>query len=185
MHIHIRAHRLALAVTLGALAVSGCNQLGSPADAEGAQSEKAAPADPSFDAAMAAHNFGQAVQMAALAQAAHPEDPATHLQRAQAEAAKGDAKASATAFLQALAAELPDAKAALAEPVFDSVRNSQPFRAVKAAMAPETPAKTAPAASTVRQRAPETRIRAGNVEIVEGPNGGVVRAGDVVLRDSH
>ena len=183
MHKHINGRSLALAFTLAALAVSGCDRLGSPAGADGAQGEAAALSG--FDGAMTAQNFGQAAQMAAMAQAARPEDPTAHLQRAQAEAAKGDAKASATAFLQALAAELPDAQAALAEPVFDSVRSSQPFRAVKAAMAPETPAKAAAAASTARKRAPETRIRAGNVEIIEGPNGGVVRAGDVVLRDSN
>lgn len=122
-----------------------------------------------IDDSLARMNYGEAARLAAAAQAQYPGDARLHAAAARAQARLGDAEASAAALQRAVAAGLPDVAALLADPAFDTVRDHQALAAYRPRRAAKAPA------------APTSRIRAGDVEIIESADGDVIRAGDVVL----
>ncbi|MBD3572807.1 hypothetical protein EJ082_07465 [Brevundimonas diminuta] len=148
--------------------MAACNKSEAPPASEAAEAN----ADSrlaAIDDSLARMNYGEAARLAAEAQTQFPGDSRLHAAAARAQARLGDADASAAALQRAVAAGLPDVATLLADPAFDAVREHKAF----AASRPRTAAK-APAAAT-------SRIRAGDVEIIESADGDVIRAGDVVL----
>lgn len=124
--------------------------------------------------AFARMNYGEAAMLAASGQQAFPGDARLHLAAARAQARLGDAEASASALERARSAGLTDLKEALVDPAFETVRGHRAF--ARFATPPrETPERPRVAAG------PQSRIRAGDVEIIEGADGDHIRAGDVVL----
>lgn len=119
-------------------------------------------------------NYGEAATLAASGQGAFPGDARFHLAAARAQARLGDAEASAFALERAHSAGLGDVQHALADPAFDTVRRHRAFARFA------TPPRATPTRGSVTVE-PESRIRAGDVEIIEGPDGDYIRAGDVVL----
>jgi hypothetical protein len=153
---------------LAAFGLTACNKPEAPPASEAAEAN----ADSrlaAIDDSLARMNYGEAARLAAEAQAQYPGDHRMHAAAARTQARLGDADASAAALQRAVAAGLPDVAALLADPALAAVREHKAFAAYR----PRTAAK-APAAAT-------SRIRAGDVEIIESADGDVIRAGDVVL----
>lgn len=125
-------------------------------------------------AALDAKNYGQAAELAKAAQASHPTDSQIFLLAATAEAHLGNAGNAATAFQHAIDNGLVDPMKELSDKAFDEVRGSEPFQRIRSRLV------TASAGKTYRARTPVDRIRAGDVEIVEGDHEHI-RAGDIVL----
>lgn len=119
-------------------------------------------------------NYGDAATLAASGQQTFPGDARFHLAAARAQARLGDAEASAFALERARSAGLTDLQDALVDPAFDAVRGHPAF-----ARFLTSPRATPPRRSGVAES--ESRIRAGDVEIIEGASGDYIRAGDVVL----
>ncbi len=135
-------------------------------------------------AALMAQNLGLAADLAAKGQTQFPRDNRLHLLRAQAEARLGNAGDSAGAFLLALDTGLAESAQALNASDFDDVRDSKPFVPVLARLGSLSSANPASAARLERRAAPPrvtSRVRAGDVEIIETTDGASVRAGDVRL----
>lgn len=127
--------------------------------------------------AISEKNYGQAASDARSAQAMWPGDSRIHLLAAQAEAHLGNAGNAASAFQRAVDTGLVDPAQALTDPAFKGVRQSDPFRDLRARL---IPARHSRPTSSVEAEGGE-RIRAGDVEILSDGSGDYVRAGDVVL----
>jgi len=154
---------------------AGCSR--DQADPEVSAPAPAASADDvlgRIDAAFSQMNYGQAAVLASSGQQAFPGNARIHIAAAKAQARLGDAEASASALERARDAGMSSLAEALADPAFDHVRNHRAF----ARFHTSTRAASLPA-STPRKS--ESRIRAGDVEIIEGTGGDYVRAGDIVL----
>jgi len=159
---------LLCSAALASFGLAACNKPEAPPASEAAEAN----ADSrlaAIDDSLARMNYGKAARLAAEAQAQYPGDHRLHAAAARAQARLGDADASAAALQRAVAAGLPDVRALLADPAFDTVRDHQALAAYRPRRAAKAPA------------APTSRIRAGDVEIIESADGDVIRAGDVVL----
>lgn len=148
-----------------AIALIGCQA--SPQKA----SEKTATAavDPlaATRAAIANHNFGDALTLARQAAQATPVDPKAQYELARAEALSGNQGNALDALTAAINAGLADPAAALADPAFDALRGTERFVALTE--------KAQPSSLTSRAT---LKAKAGDgVEI--GSDG--VRAGDVTI----
>lgn len=160
---------LLCSAALASFGLAACNKPEAPPAAEAAEASADARLGAVNDS-LARMNYGEAARLAAEAQSQFPGDHRLHAAAARAQARLGDADAAAAALTRAVAAGLPNAAEVLAEPAFDAVRDHKVFAAYRPrAVAP----KPAPE--------PTSRIRAGDVEIIESANGDVIRAGDVVL----
>lgn len=158
---------------LAALASSGlaaCNKPETPPAAEAAEASADARLGAVNDS-LARMNYGEAARLAAEAQSHFPGDHRLHAAAARAQARLGDAEAAAAALTRAVAAGLPSPAEVLAEPAFDAVRDHKAFTAYRPPLAAKAGASVAPT----------SRIRAGDVEIIESADGDVIRAGDLVL----
>jgi|GEM_PF-1571775 len=162
------------AAALAASLTAACDKVETPPVAEAAEATPDALLG-AVNNSLASMNYGEAARLAAEAQARFPGDHRLHAAAARAQARLGDAEASAVALERAVAAGLPNAADLLAEPAFDAVRGHKAFAAYR----PHLPA------APQQDRQPASRIRAGDVEIVESADGDVIRAGDVVLDTRH
>nr|WP_312295644.1 hypothetical protein [Brevundimonas diminuta] len=162
------------AAALAASLTAACDKVETPPVAEAAEATPDALLG-AVNNSLASMNYGEAARLAAEAQARFPGDHRLHAAAARAQARLGDAEASAVALERAVAAGLPNAADLLAEPAFDAVRGHKAFAAYR----PHLPA------APKQDRQPASRIRAGDVEIVESADGDVIRAGDVVLDTRH
>ncbi len=130
-------------------------------------------------AALQARNLGVARDLSRQAQGEFPTDPEVHLARSRIEAEIGNAGDSAAAFLLALDNGLVDPAKALADPVFDPVRDGPAFEPVHRAMADGEQLSTGRKSAAPPRVT--SRLKAGDVEIVETESGASIRAGDVHL----
>lgn len=159
---------LLFSTALATFGVAACNKPEAPSVAAAANADARLAA---IDDSLARMNYGEAARLAAEAQAQYPGDARLHAAAARAQARLGDAEASAAALQRAVAAGLPDVAALLADPAFDAVRGHKAFAAYRPRLA----------AAPAQNHPPASRIRAGDVEIIESADGDVIRAGDVVL----
>ncbi|WP_433947312.1 hypothetical protein [Brevundimonas diminuta] len=162
---------LLCSVALASFGLAACNPPATPAASEAAEGGADARLSAVNDS-LARMNYGEAARLAADAQTQFPGDPRLHAAAARAQARLGDAEAAAAALARAVAAGLPNAAEVLTDPAFDAVRDHRAFAAYRA--------RSVAAAPTPRPE-PTSRIRAGDVEIVESAHGDVIRAGDLVL----
>lgn len=134
-------------------------------------------------AAIVAHNYAEAADMARTYAADNPSDPEAHFELARAEALLGNEGRALDALDLAINAGLPNAGQALKDPAFAAIRTSARFAALKERGAP------APKAAAAAVRNPEpvgaTVVTAGGyddgVSISESADGTHIRAGDVTL----
>lgn len=160
---------LCLSLTFG-VGLTGCDVFAPDGDA--------APAGlAGVRAAIVAHNFGEAVDLAAAEVKSHPEDPAAHFEQARAEALAGNEGRALDALDKAITFGLPDVYRALSDPAFARISGSARFAALVD--------RASPAASSGEGPARTPSHRAGQnegVAVREKPGGGThIQAGDVVL----
>lgn len=173
LKISARVSAAVLATLCASLSTGGCSRdrideapaAAAPATADQLLSD--------IERAFAQMNFGEAASLSSAGQQSYPGDARLHLAAAKAHARLGDADASANAFERARATGLTEPAKALADPAFDSVRHHRAFGRFTS--------KIPPTSAPVAVSGPDSHIRAGDVEIIESPDGDYIRAGDVVL----
>lgn len=172
-----RGRSLPHAVRIAAVAIgmAACSQAGQPVS----EAPTALAYADRVRGALSARNFGQAAEVARTAVIAYPTDPQLYLLAARSEAELGNAGSSAQAFVRSLELGLPDARREFGDAAFSSVRTDDAFSEVRRRLG-------AAASASARQTAQVSgeRLAAGEVEIVDGPDG-YVRAGDIVLHTSE
>lgn len=133
-------------------------------------------------AAIVAHNYAEAVDMARKYAADNPSDPEAHFELARAEALLGNEGRALDALDAAIKAGLPNAGQALKDPAFAAIRTSARFAALKERATPAP--KSAAVAARNLEPGGATVVRAGGnegVSISESADGTHIRAGDVTL----
>ena len=148
-----------------AWSLAGCNKLaGNKAESQG-QASASTDTLASAREALEDHNFLIAADRAARAADADPHNPAVRLLQAEAEAQLSNAGSAAKALGQALDLGLPNATAAVANPLFDPVRRDIVFRTVAERAEGAAGNRSPGIASGDVSIGPDGSVRAGSVSI--------------------
>ena len=134
--------------------------------------------------AITERNFGEAARQAREVIATDPHNPDAYFELARAEALLGNESNAFYALEAAIERGLANPHWALADPAFDGLQPSERYTALQTRASPRIEGRAA-AAIAREEIQPNTRIGAGEgsdrVEILEGDDQSIIRAGDVVL----
>lgn len=129
--------------------------------------------------ALSSGNYGKAAEAANAALATDPSNPELYFLLARAEARLQNVGSAVKALQASFDSGFHDPRGALNNPDFDGIRDNPIFTAFANGFRPKSQQ-----GSSKTPAAPTSRVTAGNVSIVEGPNGETsIRAGDLIIED--